>query len=121
MRALIDRMPLRIRLVVASTVLLTVGLAASGVAAATTLRGYLIQRVDDQLYQVEASYGGPGGGPGPGSFGRGPSQFLTALVDPNGNITSYRAPIGTSAIPRFTSLTDQRVDELQGRAFTAGS
>jgi two-component system OmpR family sensor kinase len=67
----IDRMPLRVRLVVASTVLVALGLAISGFVASTVLRGYLVDRVDGQLRQASQHFGGPGfrGGPPPGGGG----------------------------------------------------
>ena len=74
MNGLISRMPLRVRLVVASTLLVAIGLAIAGFVAAATLRGYLVNRADDQLRQAAQHLagsefrGGPdfGGGPSPG-------------------------------------------------------
>jgi len=46
---IVARTPLRVRLVAIVTVLVVAALAASGLAAGATLRGYLTSRVDDQL------------------------------------------------------------------------
>ena len=71
-----SRTPLRIKLVVALLLLALAGLAVSGVAATTALRGYLIDRVDRQLgdavhdpravSNLLNGYVGFGGGGGPG-------------------------------------------------------
>lgn len=65
MFGVVDRMPLRVLLVAASTVLVALGLAISGFVASTVLRGYLVGRVDDQLRQASQHFGGP-------EFRRGP-------------------------------------------------
>lgn len=44
-----DRTPLRIKLVAALLLLVMVALALSGIVAVTTMRDYLVSRVDDQL------------------------------------------------------------------------
>ena len=89
----IDRMPLRVRLVVASTVLVALGLAISGFVASTVLRGYLVDRVDDQLRQASQHFGGPEfrGGPPPGGGGE-PRQGDT---DVDSDLyTAFYSPIG---------------------------
>jgi two-component system OmpR family sensor kinase len=49
LRALPARTPLRVKLVAALLVLVTLGLVAAGTAGAFALRGYLIDRLDEQL------------------------------------------------------------------------
>ena len=74
MMGVVDRMPLRVRLVAATTILVAVGLLISGVIASTILRGYLVDRVDDQLRQAAQHFSGPEfrGGDAPGDRGPGP-------------------------------------------------
>ena len=74
MNGVIGRMPLRVRLVVATTLLVAIGLAISGFVAAATLRGYLVDRVDEQLRQASQHFAGPDFRGGPVAVGTlGPS------------------------------------------------
>ena len=124
-------MPLRVKLVAASVLLVVVGLTASGIAAAATLRGYLVQRVDDQLAQASGQYTGPGfGAPPPGDpdhgagFDRGgPSQFYAAFLSPAGKVESVRTPdLGSfQSPPRLPRLTSTEAAARQGRPFTVES
>ena len=52
LRALSDRTPLRVQLVAALTALVALALLVSGFAASTALRGYLIDRVDENLVRT---------------------------------------------------------------------
>ncbi|MDQ1703839.1 MAG: two-component system, OmpR family, sensor kinase [Frankiaceae bacterium] len=125
---LMRRLPLRVKLVAASVLLVVVGLAASGVAAAATLRGYLMQRVDDQLAQASGQYLGPGYGAPPqgdpdhgAGFDRGgPSQFYAAFLGPTGTVESVRPPdLGTyKSPPRLPPLTSAQVAALHEGLFT---
>jgi two-component system, OmpR family, sensor kinase len=96
-RRLMGRLSLRAKLVVALLLLVAVGLAASGAVAATSLRGYLVDRVDDQLGQASPAFHRGGFGPPPGDpdngagFDRdGPSQFYVGVVDSSGAVSSMR-------------------------------
>jgi two-component system OmpR family sensor kinase len=61
LQALSARTPLRVKLVAALTALVALALAVTGFAASTALRGYLVERVDENLTQSVR------GGPGPGN------------------------------------------------------
>ena len=96
-RRLMGRLSLRTKLVVALLLLVAIGLAASGVVAAAALRGYLVDRVDNQLRQVSQSFHHEGGVPPPGDPDngagidrRGPSQFYIGVVDASGSVSSIR-------------------------------
>jgi two-component system, OmpR family, sensor kinase len=115
MIGVVDRMPLRVRLVVATTILVAVGLAISGFVASTTLRGYLVDRVDDQLGQYAQQFagaefrGGPfGGGGGPGSNGNDiRADIFAAFYSPAGQpypITVRPFATGRQALPNLTGL-----------------
>src|SRR5690242_12212514 len=56
-RRFTERYPLRVTIVVVLLTLVATALIASGVLATTTMRGYLIDKVDDQLAQVARSGG----------------------------------------------------------------
>jgi hypothetical protein len=88
---LLARTPLRVRLIVAVLVLVTVSLALISVASIAVLRGSLVGRLDDQLGGVAAATlrglaGGRALGPPP-SEGRirPPSLYFVAVLDPSGN------------------------------------
>jgi len=87
------RTPLRVRLVVALVLLALLGLVVSGFAATTALRGYLVDRVDQQLQAavhdrvaingILNGYVGDGDGPGrPDAFGVIFVQFVPADGSP---------------------------------------
>ena len=138
MSGFIERMPLRIRLVVATTLLLVLGLAVSGVVAATTLRGYLLDRVDDQLRGASDRYGRPGFGPPPhldgdggsddGGAGDGdgpvppPSQFYVARLDASGAVVSVenRPFDDGDAAPDLGGLDSASVLARGGAPFSVG-
>jgi two-component system, OmpR family, sensor kinase len=90
-RRLLARTPLRVRLIVAVLVLVTVSLALISVASIAVLRGSLVGRLDDQLGGVATGTlrglaGGRALGPPP-SEGRirPPSLYFVAVLDPSGN------------------------------------
>jgi two-component system OmpR family sensor kinase len=128
MIGVVDRMPLRVRLVVATTVLVAVGLAISGFVASTTLRGYLVDRVDAQLVDASA-HGGPGLGAPPA--GRGPSDgdrdatgLFIAYYDSSGAIAQTEQPsFGPSAesAPRLPKVLTADTAHADGAAFTVSS
>ena len=133
MTGVVDRMPLRIRLVVASTLLLIVGLTVSGFVASATLRGYLVDRVDDQLADASRHYTGPGfGAPAPdGDARRGhdpddvsPSELFAGYFDARGTLESARIPQfgpASGATPDLPHLTLAQVEARHGQPFTTGS
>jgi two-component system, OmpR family, sensor kinase len=56
MRYVSDATPLRVRLIAALLILVTLALSATGVAGVYALRGYLIDRVDSQLADIASRY-----------------------------------------------------------------
>jgi two-component system, OmpR family, sensor kinase len=89
---LLERTPLRVKLIVAVLALVTVALALISLASVTALRGYLVGRLDDQLERVASGFvqerpPDPGPGPGPGGNGRRPpSPYLVQIRDAGGVI-----------------------------------
>jgi signal transduction histidine kinase len=97
-RRLLARTPLRVRLIVAVLLLVTVSLALISVASIAVLRGSLVGRLDDQLGGVAGStlHGLSEGrmlGPPP-SEGRirPPSLYLVAVLDASGNVLQAWEP-----------------------------
>src|SRR4051812_11831999 len=123
-------MPLRVRLVAASTLLVAIGLAISGFVAATTLRGYLYDRVDDQLQQASLRYIGPGfGAPsldpdhdegGPHRVDAGPTQYYAGYLSSDGVLQSVRAPdVGAGdSEPQLPRMTAAQAVAVAGKPFT---
>ena len=87
-RRLLARTPLRVRLIAAVLLLVTVSLTLISVAGIAVLRGSLVGRLDDQLGRVTAMtlHGLAEGrvlGPPTESRVRPPSPYLVALLDQN--------------------------------------
>jgi two-component system OmpR family sensor kinase len=113
---------LRARLVLGVVVLAFVGLAAADVATYTSLRSFLVQRVDNTLESDHHSFeqrgrGGPdgfGGGPGPGSS----SEFSQTRAS-NGTAIISTQPIRTfgndvaaqPSLPETISMTGATVSD----------
>jgi two-component system OmpR family sensor kinase len=90
-RLLLERTPLRVKLIVAVLALVAVALAIISLASVTALRGYLVGRLDDQLERVAPGFVQPRPpGPGPGGPGghehRPPSPYLVQLRNADGTL-----------------------------------
>ena len=90
---LVGRVPLRRALVATLLLVVTLALVGSGLATHATLRGYLLDRVDEQLRGVAPVLAGSTGlGETPtrsrGPQGRGPlpSEFVVQVVDESGQV-----------------------------------
>jgi two-component system OmpR family sensor kinase len=104
-----SRTPLRVKLVAAVLALAAVGLGVSGLAATTSLRGYLVDRVDQQLQtavqdtrsinELLSGYGQSDGGHRPDAFG----TIYVSLVLPDGTVSKQSALPGTTQPPLLPS------------------
>jgi two-component system OmpR family sensor kinase len=110
---------LRRRLVAGLLLLTALAIIAVGFAAVLLLRGYLVQRVDDQLARLPIRFGAfPAAGvpDQPQSDRQLPTPFYLARVDENGNVVST-APATTEATtspPDVSSFTAEHVASLDG-------
>ncbi|WP_371402260.1 HAMP domain-containing histidine kinase [Kribbella sp. NBC_00662] len=125
-RRFADRYPLRVTIVVVLLALVVVALGASGVLATTIMRGYLIDRVDEQLQQTAMPLSHvqpdrrplpPGGGPARRQL---PSQFVVQFNDSEG--ASDNGPVGsrlaeTEPLPKLPTLNLNQVRALNGKSF----
>ncbi|TCC25221.1 sensor histidine kinase [Kribbella speibonae] len=126
-RRFADRYPLRVTIVVVLLALVALALAASGVLATTIMRGYLIDRVDDQLRQAAMPLSHvtndrrpvprPGGGQGPRQL---PSEFVVQFNDSEG--ASDKGLVGqrladTEPLPKLPTLNLNQVRNLGGKPF----
>jgi two-component system OmpR family sensor kinase len=125
-RRFADRYPLRVTIVVVLLALVVVALGASGVLATTIMRGYLIDRVDEQLQQtaVPLSHAQPDRRPLPPGAGPArrqlPSQFVVQFNNSEG--ASDNGPVGsrpdeTEPLPKLPSLNLNQVRALDGKSF----
>ena len=125
-RRFADRYPLRVTIVVVLLALVVVALGASGVLATTIMRGYLIDRVDEQLQQTAVSLSHapsdrrplpPGAGPARRQL---PSQFVVQFSNSEGD--SDNGPVGarpdeTEPLPKLPTLNLNQVRALNGKSF----
>ncbi|MEU4390064.1 HAMP domain-containing sensor histidine kinase [Kribbella sp. NPDC023855] len=129
---LADRYPLRITIVVVLLTLVTAALLASGLTATTIMRGYLVNKVDEDLTRTSMPLrlvkniedpGVPVGGPGgPGAARRLPlpSAFTLQFNHADGSTASgpFRASLAESdPLPDFPALDLDQVRKLRGRPF----
>ncbi len=94
-----QRMPLRIRLVVLMTTLVTVALVLAGIFATASLRGYLINRVDGQLQSAAQQIAGRAAldGPSNNEFHNGAPKSGTTAATSEGAGSSG----GTGGVPPY--------------------
>ncbi|MEV6414013.1 HAMP domain-containing sensor histidine kinase [Kribbella sp. NPDC051718] len=133
-RRLADRYPLRITMIVVLLALVTAALLASGFTATTIMRGYLVNKVDDQLLQAAKplqrrgldvptcpGQSGPGqNGPGNGRRPPLPSAFVVQYNESDGTLAigPCRAPFAESdPLPDLPSLNVDQVRSLDGQPF----
>jgi len=124
-RRITDRYPLRITIVLVLLTLVTAALLASGLVATTIMRGYLIDRVDNQLQDAAKTLAKPQGPfqglpprnrKGPGL----PSVYFAQLFDANGTRLQdpFRQPLNQSAAqPVLPSMTLAQVEGRGSKAF----
>jgi two-component system OmpR family sensor kinase len=83
---LLERTPLRVKLIVAMLALVTVALALISLASVTALRGYLVDRLDDQLTLVAPGFRREPPGHGPRGGRPPPSPYLIQRRDGGGRV-----------------------------------
>jgi two-component system OmpR family sensor kinase len=116
---------LRTRLLVATIGLAAIGIAATGITASVLLRGYLVQRIDDQLtIGLRAKMRGSTNGNQPplkvASAGQLPTPFIFTEIDTHGAIQRQFGGSLEAGDPRpdVSSLDTAAVNAHNGSAFT---
>jgi two-component system, OmpR family, sensor kinase len=111
---LTDRWPLRVTLVLALLALVTAALVASGLTATALMRGYLVERIDDQLHQVApmVAKGQSDRFRQPPRF---PSQFVVQYTQSDG---TRDQPFGQRLNQTLPNLPTMSMDEVRARAET---
>jgi two-component system OmpR family sensor kinase len=124
----ITRLPLRTSLVATVLLLAALAVAATSAAATLVLRGYLLDRVDQQLAdslrpaaEVLVRGQGPGDGRGPQDRLVGAGDFYAGLYDATGELLRSIEPVAESSQPDLPVLDSDEVAELSGDPFTTGS
>jgi two-component system OmpR family sensor kinase len=120
------RTPLWLRLISATLVLVALALLLTGTFGVRLLRGYLVDRVDDQLtggaQQIEEQLRGMSGMPEPFTREdndlRVPSQFAAFLVDAEGDVQQTRPSGLATSHPTLPRLTWDEAVERHGEPYT---
>ncbi|WP_406055348.1 sensor histidine kinase [Kribbella sp. NBC_00889] len=124
-RRFTDRYPLRVTIVVVLLTLVALALVASGVLATTIMRGYLVDRVDEQLQQasmpLQRNPLDRPMGPGDGRRRPLPSVFVVQFNDSEGQASGgpFRAQLveGEAPLPDLPTLNLNQVRALDGHPF----
>ncbi|HEY7069931.1 MAG TPA: HAMP domain-containing sensor histidine kinase, partial [Acidimicrobiales bacterium] len=111
------RTPLWLRLITAVLTLAFLGLTLTGVFGARLLRGYLVDRVDEQLYAGANELVESGLTVATPPQVVGPTQFHLQAVD-NGGSYLWDVPRVTRTTPELPTVTRQDTRDLDGQAFT---
>jgi two-component system, OmpR family, sensor kinase len=84
----LERTPLRVKLIAVMLLLVTITLALISLASVSALRGYLLGRLDDQLERVAVGFvrAPPEGFAGPEGFRPPPSPYLLQFRDASGQV-----------------------------------
>jgi two-component system OmpR family sensor kinase len=96
-RSFLQRVPLRVTLVVALVVLAAIGLTATGVVVTAQLKGYLVDQVDKDLVQAAQALGPPGGdrGTDDGPFETSRDEYYGYTSIDGTGLTGYTSHSGT--------------------------
>ncbi|MER6951067.1 HAMP domain-containing sensor histidine kinase [Nonomuraea sp. NPDC000554] len=123
MRKHLARTPLWLRLVSVTLLLVTLAITVTGLFAVRLLRGYLVERVDNQLRAASVPRPGPPP-PDPPPSGR-PQRLLglfhQVLVDSDGTVIRTFAESTEEHTPNLPRLTTADVAARGGRPFTVDS
>ncbi|MEV0196219.1 HAMP domain-containing sensor histidine kinase [Nonomuraea sp. NPDC050691] len=123
-RRRLARTPLWLRLVSATLLMVTLAIALTGLFAVRLLRGYLVERVDQQLHSASRPPRVPPPvDPAPGS--RAPERFYGlfhgVLVDAGGTVVRRFSESTDTYTPNLPRLTSADVARRAGRPFTVES
>ena len=118
MRRLWRGTPLWLRLITAALALAWLGLTLTGIFGARLLRGYLLDRVDEQLSAAGhmLAAGQPIADLQQGT--RYPSQFDLTGLDTNGNVAAQRRSVMSDSAPDVPRLSAQDTERRAGDPFT---
>ncbi|MFI6785840.1 ATP-binding protein [Nonomuraea sp. NPDC050383] len=123
-RRRLARTPLWLRLVSATLLMVTLAIALTGLFAVRLLRGYLVERVDQQLHSASRPARMPPP-PDPTAGPRSPERFYGlfhgVLVDAGGTVIRRFSESTDDYTPNLPRLTSAEVARRAGRPFTVES
>jgi len=111
------RTPLWLRLISAMLALVALGLTLTGAFGVRLLRGYLVDRVDEQLADGLRQIASQNDVPQPGGAYL-PSQFDVTLLDADGSEVRSWSSALTSSRPDVPDLTADEAADRAGKPFT---
>jgi len=119
-RRLSAAMPLRVKLIAALLILVTLALTATGAAGSYALRGYLVDKVDAQLLDLADRYPDPHLSscaiPDSPAVRTGFYLQLTGAVN-----CHYQSLSEGQTVPKLPTLDELAIERLRGRPFTASA
>jgi two-component system OmpR family sensor kinase len=123
MRKRLARTPLWLRLVSATLLMVTLAITLTGLFAVRLLRGYLVERVDQQLRAatMPQRFIPPPPEPQARPTQRFPGLFHSVLVDSSGGLIRTMSESTDDDTPRLPRLSTADVIRLAGRPFTVES
>ncbi|TMR92984.1 sensor histidine kinase [Nonomuraea basaltis] len=125
LRKHLARAPLRLRLVSATLLLVTLAITLTGLFAVRLLRGYLVERVDHQLRAASTPFRDQPSPPEPRPVGARPQRFFglfySVVLDPSGVAIRTLSESTDDHRPDLPRLTSADVAALQGWPFTVES
>jgi len=125
--AVMKRRPLRVKLTIVLVLLLSIGLFVSSFIATTALRGYLVDRIDEQLISDSHRLQDFGGlpplpdNPDVNRPARPPSRFYLEIVHSDGTASSVLSTPGTEATVAPVVPSAGELPLLGEAPFTVGS
>lgn len=124
-RSYLARAPIWLRLVTATLLLVTLAITLTGLFAVRLLRGYLVERVDQQLHAATIPWHSPRPpklelrpDPKPRRF---PGLFHSSVLAPDGSLIRTDAESTEDSTPRLPRLTAADVARRAERPFTVDS
>ncbi len=117
------RSPLWLRLISAMLVLAALGLTLTGAFGVRLLRGYLVDRVDEQITAAGSELAGGAGeivGSGPQQVVI-PSQFHVVLADPRGTTARVWPSMLADSTPVLPSWSIEEASDRSGKPFTVAA
>jgi two-component system, OmpR family, sensor kinase len=113
------RTPLWLRLITAVLLLAAVGLTLTGVFGARLLRGYLLDRVDEQLDAATSTLANRDLTTGLQQLdGRFPTQFHFSRLDADGDVMTQKPSMLTRSAPDLPQIDRSEAEERAAKPFT---
>ena len=120
-RGVLERAPLRVKLVLAVVALSAIVLLITGLVATAALRSYLFAQVDDRLVENARSLSNQIGRPGPERDLFAPPDYYIEVRNAEGEVISTPPPGAGPDRPVLGQLDSEAVGRLDDKPYTAKS